>query len=41
MKKNTLEKLYLCMLEQKPEINLPEDLIAKAYIPIKRMLELS
>jgi len=41
MKKNTLEKLYLCMLEQKPEINLPEDLIAKASIPIKRMLELS
>lgn len=41
MKKNTMEKLYQCMLEQKPEIILPEDLIEKAYIPIKRMLDLS
>lgn len=41
MKKNTLEKLYLCMLELRPEIVLPEDLIEKAYIPIKRMLDLS
>lgn len=41
MKKNTLEKLYLCMLELQPEIVLPEDLIEKAYIPIKRMLDLS
>ncbi len=41
MKKNTLEKLYLCMEELQPEITLPADLIEKAYIPIKRMLELS
>lgn len=41
MKKNTLEKLYLCMVEQQPEITLPEELIEKAYIPIKRMLDLS
>ncbi len=41
MKKNTLEKLYLCMVNQEPEITLPEDLIEKAYIPLKRMLDLS
>lgn len=41
MKKNTLEKLYLCMLEQQPEITLPDEIIEKAYIPIKRMLDLS
>ncbi len=41
MKKNTLEKLYQCMVNLQPEIILPEDLIQKAYIPIKRMLDLS
>ncbi|MCX8056667.1 MAG: quinolinate synthase NadA [Ignavibacteria bacterium] len=41
MKKNTLEKLYLCMVELQPEIILSEELIEKAYIPIKRMLDLS
>jgi len=41
MKKNTLEKLYLCMQELQPEIILPDDLIEKAYIPIKRMMDLS
>lgn len=41
MKKNTLEKLYLCMQELQPEIVLPEDLIEKAYLPIKRMMDLS
>lgn len=41
MKKNTLEKLYQCMINLQPEIILPDDLIKKAYIPIKRMLDLS
>ncbi|MBM4176156.1 MAG: quinolinate synthase NadA [Ignavibacteria bacterium] len=41
MKKNTMEKLYLCMRNKKPEIVLNKDLIEKALIPIKRMLELS
>jgi quinolinate synthase len=41
MKKNTLEKLYLCMKNKKPEITLSADLIQKAYLPIKRMLDLS
>jgi len=41
MKLNTLEKLYLCMLHEKPEITLPDDVIEKARKPIVRMLELS
>ncbi|MGB9665444.1 MAG: quinolinate synthase NadA [Ignavibacteria bacterium] len=41
MKKNTLEKLYQCMVNLEPEIILPDELIEKAYIPIKRMLDLS
>jgi len=41
MKLNTLEKLYLCMLHERPEINLPDDVIEKASRPIVRMLELS
>lgn len=41
MKLNTLEKLYLCMLNEKPEIILSDDVIEKAKKPILRMLELS
>ena len=41
MKLNTLEKLYLCMLNEKPEIILSEEVIEKAKKPILRMLELS
>jgi len=41
MKRNTLEKLYLCLKNEMPEITLPEDIIAKAVKPIERMLELS
>ena len=41
MKLNTLEKLYLCMKNRTPEILLSDDLIRKAYIPLKRMLEMS
>lgn len=41
MKLNTLEKLYLCMLNERPEISLSPDLIEKARKPIERMLELS
>jgi quinolinate synthase len=38
MKRNTLEKLYLCMKNRSPEITLPEDIITKARIPIERMI---
>jgi quinolinate synthase len=41
MKLNTLEKLYLCMLHEKPEITLTDEIIEKARMPIIRMLELS
>jgi quinolinate synthase len=41
MKLNTLEKLYLCMLNEKPEITLTDEVIEKARKPIIRMLELS
>ncbi|HOW30435.1 MAG TPA: quinolinate synthase NadA [Bacteroidales bacterium] len=41
MKLNTLEKLYLCLKNEKPEIILPGEVIEKARRPIVRMLELS
>jgi quinolinate synthase len=41
MKLNTLEKLYLCLRDEKPEILLPEDLRRAAERPLLRMLELS
>lgn len=41
MKLNTLEKLYLCMKDRKPEITMSEELLKKAYAPLKRMLEMS
>lgn len=41
MKLNTLEKLYLCMLNENPEIKLSDEVIEKAKKPILRMLELS
>lgn len=41
MKLNTLEKIYLTMKYEKPELNLTPDLIESAKKPILRMLELS
>lgn len=41
MRLNTLEKLYICMLDRKPEIILDESLRLSALIPIQRMLRLS
>ena len=41
MKLNTLEKLYLCMVNEKPEILISPELIEKAKKPIMKMLELS
>ncbi|QQL49363.1 quinolinate synthase NadA [Mucilaginibacter ginkgonis] len=41
MKRNTLEKLYLCLKNEIPEILVPEDIIARAVKPIERMLEIS
>ncbi|MEP6713725.1 MAG: quinolinate synthase NadA [Ferruginibacter sp.] len=41
MKLNTLEKLYLCMKYEKPEIKMDEALRIAAKKPIDRMLEIS
>jgi len=41
MKRNTMEKLYLCLRDLKPEILLEEELRAKAEKSVRRMLELS
>lgn len=41
MKKNTLEKLYLCMRDRRPELVMDEKLRLRALKPILRMLEMS
>lgn len=41
MKLNTLEKILDCVTNQNPSIELDPDVIKKAYIPIKRMLDMS
>jgi quinolinate synthase len=41
MKRNTLEKLYLCMKNEVPEIKIPMEIIQRAQKPIERMLEIS
>jgi len=41
MKLNTMEKLYLCMMNKEPEIKLDEEIRLKALIPIQRMLKMS
>lgn len=41
MKMNTLQKVYDCLLNETPEITVPDDIMKKALIPIERMLELS
>ncbi len=40
MKVNTLEKLYRCLLEESPEVELDENILKKAIVPIERMLQL-
>jgi quinolinate synthase len=41
MKLNTLEKMYLALKFEQPEIVMDPLLLKKAEIPILRMLELS
>jgi quinolinate synthase len=41
MKLNTLEKLYLCMKNELPEVIIPKDIANRALLPLKRMLEIS
>jgi len=41
MKMNTLEKLYNCLKNEEPEIELSAEMIERAARPIERMLEMS
>lgn len=41
MRLNTLEKLYLCLKDEKPEVFVDENIRLKAVKPIQRMLEIS
>jgi quinolinate synthase len=41
MRLNTLEKLYLCLLYEQPELTMDEDLRRRALVPIERMLDMS
>ena len=41
MKRNTLEKLYICMKYELPEVIIPERIILQARKSIERMLEIS
>jgi quinolinate synthase len=41
MRLNTLEKLYLCLRDLSPQIDVPKDIRERALVPIQRMLELS
>jgi len=41
MKMNTLEKLYDCMASLNPRVELSQDIIERARLPIQRMLDIS
>jgi quinolinate synthase len=41
MKLNTMEKLYNCMKDLQPRLELPEEIIEQALIPLERMLTMS
>lgn len=41
MKMNTLDKLYNCMLDLQPRVELSPEIIARSRLPIDRMLEIS
>ena len=41
MRMNTLEKLYACLRDGSNEVFVPQDIAAKAVLPIRKMLEMS
>ncbi|MFA6542679.1 MAG: quinolinate synthase NadA [Bacteroidota bacterium] len=41
MKRNTMEKLYLCMKNMNPQIEMDPELLRRALKPIQRMLDMS
>jgi quinolinate synthase len=38
---NTMEKLYLCLANMTPQIQVPEDIRVKALRSVQRMLDMS
>lgn len=41
MKLNTLEKIYACLVNERPSLSIPPELARKALIPLQRMVEMS
>lgn len=41
MRLNSLEKIYNCLKNEAPEIQVPQDIAARALLPIERMLQMS
>lgn len=41
MRMNTLDKLYNCLLNETPEIKVPDEIAQKAILPIQKMLSMS
>ena len=41
MRLNTLEKLYLCLRDLKPRVEVPEETRKKALVAVQRMLDFS
>jgi quinolinate synthase len=40
MKLNTLEKLRDCLVDLEPRVEIPDEIIRRAQIPLERMLAL-
>ena len=40
MRLNTMEKLYLCLRDRRPEVTVPPDIAKRALAPVERMLAL-
>ena len=41
MRMNTLEKVYKCLKDMNPELNMDEEIRAMAYKPLRKMLDMS
>jgi quinolinate synthase len=41
MRLNTMEKLYLCLRDLRPEVTVEPDIAERALLPVQRMLDLS
>ena len=41
MRLNTMEKLYLCLRDLRPEVTVPADIAKRALLPVERMLAIA